>query len=78
MQAHYDLDLADEETLERISWRRLNVLVAGLPPDSATMAVLRQRRRVGDVVADEILESDAEADEFWRQRAPKHLRGGVH
>lgn len=78
MQAQYGLDLADAEVLERLSWRKLQVLVAGLGPDSALMATLRHRRRVGDVVADEVLESDAEADEFWRSRAPKHLRGGVH
>lgn len=78
MHAQYGLDLSVPGALDGISWRWLNVRVAALGSDTALMSALRQRRRVGDVVADEVLESDSEADEFWRQRAPKHLRGGVH
>lgn len=78
MQAQYGLDLADAETLDRLSWRKVTILVAGLGPDTALMAVLRQRRKDGDVTADEVVDSDTAADEFWRRRAPRHMRGGVH
>lgn len=79
MQAQYGLDLADAEVLERISWRKLQVLVAGLVSDSALMHVLRQRRRIGDVVVDSTVDNESEAREFWRRRAAKYLAGkGPH
>lgn len=78
MHAHYGLDLSAPGILDRISWRWLRVRVAALPADSALASVLRARRKAGDVIPDEILESDADADQFWRRRAGKRLRGEVH
>ncbi len=73
MQAQYGLNLRDAETLERTSWHRLNVLVAGLEADTVLVAEMTRRRKSGDVVPDQVLESDAEADQFWRRRAAAFL-----
>lgn len=78
MHAHFGIDLSEPGALDRVTWRWLRARVAALPSDSALAAVLRERRRTGDLVPDQVLDSDEAADLFWRQRAPKHLRGGVH
>lgn len=76
MQAQYGLDLADDEVLARLTWRKLNVLVGGLGPDTALAIELGRRRKSGDVVPDQVLETDDAADAFWRRRAA--IGGGPH
>ena len=78
MHATYGLDLSEPGLLDRLSWRWLRARVAALPADSALATVLRARRKSGDVMPDQVMETDAEADDFWRRRAARHLRGGVH
>ena len=78
MQREYGLDLADAEVLERISWRKLTVLIAGLTADSTLSLVLRQRRSSGDVVADQVIDTEAEANLFWKRRAGAGIAGGKH
>lgn len=78
MQAQYGLDLADAETLDRITFRKLKVLVRGLGSDSSLMHELRRRRASGDTVADQVIETEAEADQFWRRRAGRAVAGGTH
>lgn len=78
MHAHYGLDLSLPGVLDRVSWRWFRVRVAALPADSALASELRRRQKAGDVVPDEVMETDAETDDFWRRRAGRHLRGGTH
>ncbi len=77
MQREYGLDLSDRETLDRLSWRRLNVLLAHLSVDSAMGVTLRRRQSQGDVEAD-VIDDPAAADAFWRRRAGKLIAGGKH
>lgn len=78
MQRDYGLDLSSPAVLDRMTWRRLNVLVTGLAPTSTLAAVLRDRRSSGDIVADQVIDSEAEANLFWRRRAGKAIAGGKH
>lgn len=75
MHAVYGVDLSIPGAIDRVTWRWLSSRVAALPADSAVANLLRARRKAGDVVADQVLETDGEADDFWRRRASRHLRG---
>lgn len=78
MQREYGLDLADQEVLDRVSWRKLQLLVAHLGADSALMLTLRRRRQLGDVAADQVITDPNAADAFWKRRAGKQIAGGAH
>lgn len=68
MQREYGLDLSDQQVLERISWRRLKLLVGALGPDSALVATARRRRTMGDTDTVEQVESQEQIDAWLRRR----------
>lgn len=64
----YGLDLADPEVVDRTTWRRLNVLVAGLSSDSLLATTLRRRAEDGDIGPTDVIESEEDVNAWLVSR----------